>query len=832
MLRSFEPLAALQDMHKKRPNHHQHFEEEVCNNTVCLIYFLPLWSTMTADAFLQLWLPHFDVASRVSGCIPVYASEEKRHEYWLLLLNKICVSNDEASVDHDERAVCIRKAAELAAKEGPDQVCFRGQALLCIARAMAKEEAEQALLALEESFHSILATARLPMAARMMSSKQQAAWSAKALVEGMGPRFADTCHRALLADHRPEPLTSAASLRASAQLLHAGLRPKCGALTRCLAQRAATAAGLGADPDDAFEEEAEEREAARWLLRELFCCPRLPADMLSSLVELSARPWTMDGEKEAEPEAVLNNLRHMRQLDAATKAYKRCASHIAASGSKDMVQRLRVSTRLAMRAPGEASNHSELLVGLLGHEADEQLRGETLQQLRRVLPTLQGPGAEVRKVFDAAWAFVRDQGALDHDEGPRESSICAVWLCADALKARRERLKLAPTSPPVPEWRIPCTSEQQLPGADQNAWMQVLARLCSDTQDQDDQDGPPIKRRRLEETEAPALPAAELRRLLVSGATRRWCLAVTTMALEYCIQLGNSGDRQGSLALLSAIVRWLRSSFQEWDLGRRAHRATARWLRGRLSDTLRPSESCLLRRAKRLHRAACEQQLRHSETAALTLAQLRHWRAFLGLQTLPSNQGEAVQIATAVVTREAQRFQREATKRWRHRFWESTAAAVQAGASSLRLSEPPDPNLSSVSMTSNWEPVWTQRHSDPAVAWQEVSNAAGLRPEPSHVDFSCPCADEIVESGSGGAGFDGWNSAGFARACPWLVQELADLLALCLANPSEASDAACRDRFFSWKVVEAAVRPITIASSIVRAWSRSLLRHFSSLPED
>ena len=148
------------------------------------------------------------------------------------------------------------------------------------------------------------------------------------------------------------------------------------------------------------------------------------------------------------------------------------------------------------------------------------------------------------------------------------------------------------------------------------------------------------------------------------------------------------------------------------------------------------------------------------------------------------------------------------------------------------FSEPPDPNLSSVSMTSNWEPVWTQRHSDPAVAWQEVSNAAGLRPEPSHVDFSCPCADEIVESGSGGAGFDGWNSAGFARACPWLVQELADLLALCLANPSEASDAACRDRFFSWKVVEAAVRPITIASSIVRAWSRSLLRHFSSLPED
>ena len=92
---------------------------------------------------------------------------------------------------------------------------------------------------------------------------------------------------------------------------------------------------------------------------------------------------------------------------------------------------------------------------------------------------------------------------------------------------------------------------------------------------------------------------------------------------------------------------------------------------------------------------ACEQQLRHGETAALTLAQLRHWRAFLGLQTLPSNQGEAVQIAMAVVTREAQRLQREATKRWRHRFSESTAAAVQAGASSLKLSEPPDPNLSS-----------------------------------------------------------------------------------------------------------------------------------------
>ncbi|CAE7344771.1 LCB2b [Symbiodinium necroappetens] len=501
----------------------------------------------------------------------------------MLLLNKICVANDEAGVDHDERAVCIRKAAELAAKEGPDQVCFRGQALLCIARAMAKEEAEQTLLALEESLQSILATARLPMAARMMSSKQQAVWSAKALAEGMGPRFADTCHRALLSDHRPEPLTSAALLRASAQLLHAGLRPKCNALTRCLAQRAATAAGLGADPDDdAFEEEEEEeREAARRLLRELFCCPRLPADTLSSLVEFSAGPGTMDGEKglHTEPE-VLDNLRHVKQLDAATKAYKRCASHITASGSKDMVQRLRVSTRLAMRAPGEASNHSELLVGLLGREADELSRGETLKQLRRVLPMLQGPGAEqVRKVFDAAWAFVK-QGALD---GDRESSICAVWLCADALKARRERLELAPTSPPVPEWRIPCTSEQQLPGADQNAWMQVLARLCSDTQEQE----PPMKRRRLEEAEAPTLPATELRRLLVPGATRRWCLAVTTMALEYCILLGGSGDVQGSLALLSASVSWLRSSFQEWDLGRRAHRAMVRWLRGRLSDTLR-----------------------------------------------------------------------------------------------------------------------------------------------------------------------------------------------------------------------------------------------------
>ena len=134
-------------------------------------------------------------------------------------------------------------------------------------------------------------------------------------------------------------------------------------------------------------------------------------------------------------------------------------------------------------------------------------------------------------------------------------------------------------------------------------------------------------------------------------------------------------------------------------------------------------------------------------------------------------------------------------------------------------------------------------HSDPAVAWQEVSNAAGLRPEPSHGAFPSPCADEIrdaVDSGSGGAGFDGWHSAelkGLIRACPWLLQELAELLDLCLANPSAASDAACRDRFFSWKVVgipkrcEAAVRPIAIASSIVRAWSRSLLRHFPPLPE-
>ena len=79
---------------------------------------------------------------------------------------------------------------------------------------------------------------------------------------------------------------------------------------------------------------------------------------------------------------------------------------------------------------------------------------------------------------------------------------------------------------------------------------------------------------------------------------------------------------------------------------------------------------------------------------------------------------------------------------------------------------------------------------------------------------------------------------GLADASPMLMSELADVLADCVATSASAEAQACRDRFFSWKVVgipkrcEAAVRPIAIAIALMRAFHRALLRSFPALPSD
>ena len=253
----------------------------------------------------------------------------------------------------------------------------------------------------------------------------------------------------------------------------------------------------------------------------------------------------------------------------------------------------------------------------------------------------------------------------------------------------------------------------------------------------------------------------------------------------------------------------------------------------------RVGESILLRRWKRLHRAAAQCEAEAGGDAPLTHSQVRHWTSLLAGLPLPVNQSHAIQMANAAIMEEDARLKQEQAKLWRNRFKRASTDALRAGAGALKVAGPHDPDLSSESMTADWEPIWTRPSGNGAQAWDTVCQATSWPPaELGSSSFSAPTSDQLaaaIKEGSGEAGFD--ELKGLAIACPWLVVELAELMHACMFLQDEAAIGACQDRFFSWRVVgipkrcEAAARPIAIASAVVRSWNRALLAQFPPPPE-
>ncbi|CAE7481336.1 NRT2.5 [Symbiodinium sp. KB8] len=148
-------------------------------------------------------------------------------------------------------------------------------------------------------------------------------------------------------------------------------------------------------------------------------------------------------------------------------------------------------------------------------------------------------------------------------------------------------------------------------------------------------------------------------------------------------------------------------------------------------------------------------------------------------------------------------------------------------------------------MTQEWNPLWNAVLPDAEQRWQEVLRRApgGAADEPLSLEF-CPVSTETfaqaVREGSGGAGFDGWTAKelkGLGVSCPSLWDDLVCILNDCVALAAQGACVQCQDQF-SWRVVgipkrcEAAVRPIAIASAIIRAYNRALLPQFPSMPAD
>ena len=252
-----------------------------------------------------------------------------------------------------------------------------------------------------------------------------------------------------------------------------------------------------------------------------------------------------------------------------------------------------------------------------------------------------------------------------------------------------------------------------------------------------------------------------------------------------------------------------------------------------------------MRTWRRLHRAAAEQERRRGPSSPLTGAQVRHWSALASNTPLPGSQAEALGRANQAIMQCEERQRRERSARWRREFRQDASNATGAGSRSLKLHVPPDPDLTSASMTQEWNPLWNAVLPDAEQRWQEVLRRApgGAADEPLSLEF-CPVSTETfaqaVREGSGGAGFDGWTAKelkGLGVSCPSLWDDLVCILNDCVALAAQGACVQCQDQF-SWRVVgipkrcEAAVRPIAIASAIIRAYNRALLPQFPSMPAD
>ena len=122
-------------------------------------------------------------------------------------------------------------------------------------------------------------------------------------------------------------------------------------------------------------------------------------------------------------------------------------------------------------------------------------------------------------------------------------------------------------------------------------------------------------------------------------------------------------------------------------------------------------------------------------------------------------------------------------------FRQDAVNTMKFGARALRAQTPPDPDLTSETMT--LKPRWTATLANAQDRWQQVlDRVPNQNPSPvSPVINFTPVRLEVflqaVRQGSGGAGFDGWSAKelkGLAAACPSLFADILDILNDCVSG--------------------------------------------------
>lgn len=259
----------------------------------------------------------------------------------------------------------------------------------------------------------------------------------------------------------------------------------------------------------------------------------------------------------------------------------------------------------------------------------------------------------------------------------------------------------------------------------------------------------------------------------------------------------------------------------------------------------RPQQTIFHRRLLRLHRA-CSECARHHDLEAALLPQLlfRINRCFSDYGAPPLLQNCSFRLAFHDLNESIQRQEtlqaREKAKAWNAHFRSFTSKIW--GPAKQKLRPPaPQPAFDANQMRQDWEKHWCPTVVAPNehIVENWFSFAGPAQKLPGHKPGLPHFTSALLRS-SGAAGFDGWTYTE-AKILQTYLTPLADELfqlwiETTLACEQGTLPQEARDQIWAWKVLgfpkktAEDSRPISVASTLVRAWHKCLLNQCGQPP--
>ena len=272
----------------------------------------------------------------------------------------------------------------------------------------------------------------------------------------------------------------------------------------------------------------------------------------------------------------------------------------------------------------------------------------------------------------------------------------------------------------------------------------------------------------------------------------------------------------------------------------------------------RVPETVKMRRLRRLHRAYTERLRAGLQFSDLIDGNdLRRWRAIERDNLVPvayqPTLAAAIDALNRAISSEADQIARGSTMLWRRLFAQWSDDIWKPASAALKAPQAPS-RFTANDMAADWEPIWNppnfnEQHQ--ADEWEALADEAQMPQLPQTT--ALPTREELRQAlldATGAAGFDGWRSnevKHIAKHLPTAVDELHELwcdtaeaapnmLITLMSSGPDTQDTEVIDAIWGWRTVGIpkkspdASRPISVGSTLVRAWHKALLHQFPPAP--